>query len=115
MGLQWVRLDTQFASNPKLLELTALGKWRAAFTYVAALAYAGMHGTDGYLPGTCLPFIHATRREANELVRVGLWHTDKGGWAINGWNEFQVSDEAAIARSDKARKAAIKRWHGEDA
>lgn len=111
MGLPWVRLDTQFASNPKMLELTGKNRWRSAFVYVAALAYAGQHGTDGYLPEACLPFIHGTRKDADELVKAGLWHTDMGGWSINGWCEFQISDEAAKKRSDDARKAALKRWH----
>lgn len=111
MGLPWVRLDTQFASNPKMLELTGQGRWRAAFMYVSALAYAGAHGTDGYLPEACLPFIHGTRKDADELVKAGLWQTDMGGWSINGWSDFQISDEAAKKRSDDARKAALKRWH----
>jgi hypothetical protein len=112
MGLPWVRLDTQMPSNPKVLELTSAGKWRAAFVYVASLAYAGSHGTDGYIPDTCLPFIHASKQTAVELVKVGLWHQDVGGWSINGWADFQVCDEEAKARSDKARKAALKRWRG---
>lgn len=110
MGLPWVRLDTQFAFNPKMLELTGAGRWRPAFAYVAALAYCGQQGTDGYIPEACLPFIHATKKDADELVKVGLWHTDMGGWSINGWSEFQISDEAARARSEKAREAARKRW-----
>lgn len=112
MGLPWVRLDTQFPSNPKVLELTSQGRWRAAFVYIASLAYCGQHGTDGYIPEACLLFIHATKKDAEELVKVGLWHTDIGGWSINGWSEFQISDEAAKKRSDDARKAAMKRWHG---
>ena len=110
MGLPWVRLDTQFASNPKVLELTAAGRWRSAFVYVSALAYAGAHGTDGYLSQSALPFLHATKREAKELVEAGLWHEDVGGWQINGWDEFQISDDAAKDRRDRARKAAMKRW-----
>ena len=112
MGLPWVRLDTQFPSNPKVLELTSAGRWRAAFVYITGLAYAVQHGTDGYIPEFSLPFIHATKRDADELVKVGLWHTDMGGWSINGWSDFQISDEAAKKRSDDARKAAMKRWHG---
>lgn len=114
MGLPWVRLDTQFASNPKMLDLAAAGKWRSAFVYVASLGYAGAHGTDGYLPDTALGFIHATKSNAADLVKVGLWHEDVGGFAINGWDEFQITDEAAKKRSDKARKAALKRWRGSE-
>lgn len=111
MGLPWVRLDTSFASNPKLLELTTGNRWRSAFCYIAALAYAGAHGTDGYIPEAALVFLHATKREAKDLVAAGLWHSDVGGWQINGWDEFQVSDEAATARRERARKAALKRWN----
>lgn len=110
MGLPWVRLDTQFPSNPKVLELTRDGKWRAAFVYIAGLTYAGQHCTDGYIPETAMPFIHATRTTASELVKVGLWHPDVGGWRVNDWEEHQMLDETAKARSDHARKAAQDRW-----
>ena len=107
MGLPWVRLDTQFASNPKLLELTAAGRWRSAFVYVASLAYAGAHGTDGYISEAVLFLIHATKRDANDLVAAGLWVLSPGGWDINGWDEFQVSDEAARKRRERAQKGGI--------
>lgn len=107
MGLPWVRLDTQFPSNPKVLELAANKQYRAAFTYLCSLAYSGQHGTDGYLPETCLPFIHGGRAEANQLVAVGLWFPAPSGWAINGWDEFQVSDDAAKKRRERAQKGGI--------
>jgi hypothetical protein len=110
VGLPWVRLDTQFPSNPKVLELTAAKRWRAAFVYVASLAYAGSHGTDGYIPDNSLMFLHATKVEAAQLVEAGLWNPAPGGWEVNGWDEFQVSDEAAKRRRDRAQKGAAKRW-----
>ncbi len=114
MGLPWVRLDTQFASNPKILELASGKKWRAAFVYVASLTYSGQHGTDGYIPLTALPFIHATRNDASDLARVGLWNVAPGGWDINGWDEFQVSDEATKKRRERAQKGARARWDKEN-
>lgn len=104
MGLPWVRLDTQFASNPKMVELATAKRWRAAFAYVASLAYAGAHGTDGYIPETCLFLVHATKADADALVQVELWRPAPGGWDINGWDEFQVSDEAARKRRERAQK-----------
>lgn len=118
MGLPWVRLDTQFASNPKVLELAARKKWRASFVYVASLAYSGQHGTDGFIPTNALLFIHATRADAKELVDVGLWIITPGGWEINGWAEFQQSTEETRERRSKAEQASKKancvRWHGPD-
>jgi hypothetical protein len=113
MGLPWVRLDTSFAHNPKIMALCAAGKWRSAFVYVASLAYAGAHGTDGLIPEYCLPLIHATKQNGRDLVEAGLWVKDVGGWCINDWEEFQLCDQAAKDRSNKARRAALKRWHPE--
>jgi hypothetical protein len=107
MGLPWVRLDTQFASNPKIVALVAEKKHAAAFAYVCSLAYAGAHGTDGYIPTHCLYLVHATKRDADALVAAGLWVLSPGGWDINGWDEFQVSDEAAKRRRERAQKGGI--------
>lgn len=81
--------------------------------YIASLAYAGAHGSDGYLQDTALPYIHATKAEAESLVEVGLWKPAPGGWEINGWDEKQVSDEAAIKRRERAQKGAAKRWEND--
>ena len=42
MGLPWVRLDTQFASNPKILYLIEDKQWRSIVVWAAGLAYAGV-------------------------------------------------------------------------
>lgn len=110
MPLPWIRLDTQFPTNPKVLALVEDKKYRAAFTYISGLCYSGAHGTDGFLPELSLGFLHATRREATELVTVGLWQTLPGGWEINGWNEFQQSSEEAAKRKRDAKAAAHARW-----
>lgn len=107
MGLPWVRLDTQFASNPKIMDLVAAGKWRAAFAYVSSLAYCGSHGTDGFIQENSISLVHARKVEANDLVGVGLWKLAPGGWDVNGWDEFQVSDEAARKRRERAQKGGI--------
>ena len=50
---------------------------------------------------------NATKRDANDLVTAGLWLLSPGGWDINGWDEFQVSDEAARKRRERAQKGGI--------
>lgn len=107
MGLPWVRLDTSFHHNPKIMELVAANKWRAVTVYIAGIAHAGQHGTDGYIPESCLFLIHATKREANDLVNAGLWLMSPGGWDINGWDEFQISDDAARKRRERAQKGGL--------
>lgn len=110
MALPWVRLDTQFASNPKILELIAAKKHRAAFAWVCSLGYSGAHGTDGFLPTTCLPYVHATKKDAADLVEIRLWHEAVGGWEINDWSDFQQSSEESSQRKKRAQEAAAARW-----
>lgn len=112
MGLPWVRLDTQFSQNPKVLYLVEDKKFKAAFVYVAGLGYSGAHGTDGFIPGAALPLLHATKADAKALVDVGLWLHVPGGWEVNSWNEFQPSNDETQARKQRARDAAMQRWHG---
>jgi hypothetical protein len=114
MSLPWVRLDTQFATNPKVLNLIDAKNHAAIVAYVCSLGYSGAHGTDGYIPGSALPFIHGTRRHAQQLVAVGLWHDTVGGYQINDWDEYQRSSLEAIERREKAQRAAMARWHPDD-
>lgn len=110
MPLPWVRLDTQWPHNPKFLMLAEDKKWRAITVYMAGLGYSGAHGTRGFLPQLCLPVIHATRREASDLMEVGLWLPQPGGYDINGWCEFQPETDDSEARRNKAKLAAEARW-----
>lgn len=111
MALPWVRLDTAFPSNPKVLALVEDKQYRAICTYIGGLAYAGAHGTDGYLPKSSLPFLHGGTREAQKLVEVGLWIPHgSAGWDINGWSEFQPSTKETQDRRARAKAAAEVRW-----
>ena len=114
MSLPWVRLDTQFATNPKVLHLIDERNHVALVAYVCSLGYCGAHGTDGYIPRSALPFIHATKRHAQQLVDVGLWHDTVGGYQINDWEEYQRSSLETMERREKAQRAAMARWHPDD-
>jgi hypothetical protein len=110
MPLPWVRLDTAFPSNPKILHLVADKQWRAIVVYVGGLSYAGAHGTDGFIPSSALGFLHGSKRDAQILVETVLWIPCQGGWDINGWAEFQPSNEETQRRRERAKIAAEKRW-----
>lgn len=109
-GLSWVRVDTQFAMNPKILMLVEDKAHRAINLYVFGLGYCGAQGTDGFVPKGALRFLHATKRDADKLVEVGLWVPNPAGWDVNGWRDYQPSSEETQRRKDKARKAAEVRW-----
>ena len=111
MPLPWVRLDTTFPSNPKLLALLAeKDGHRAAFVYLCSLSHSGAHGTDGFISRESLTFIHGRQSDAERLVRHSFWKQESGGWLINGWLEFQESNADTQARRQRAQAAAQARW-----
>lgn len=111
MPLPWIRLDTSMPDNPKVLRLLAMKDGhRAAFVWCCSLAYSGKHGTDGLIESYALPRINGRQADAARLVEVGLWVVVDGGWAINGWDEFQESNEDTQKRRAKAQRAAAARW-----
>jgi hypothetical protein len=113
VSLPWVRLDTQFATNPKVLLLVEAKQHRALFVYCCALGYSGAHGTNGFIPKGALPFVHGTKRDADQLVSVGLWVPTPTGYDINDWADYQQTGQEMAARRTKAQAAAMARWHPE--
>ncbi len=112
MGLPWVRLDSAMPDNPKIVVLLGMKEGhRAAFVWCCGLAYAGKHGTDGFIQTEILPRINGRRSDADRLVDAGLWRHQPGGWLILGWDEFQMSNEETQARRVRAQAAAQARWH----
>jgi hypothetical protein len=111
MPLPWVRLDTAFPYNPKLLALLQeRDGHRAAFVYLCSLSHAGAHGSDGFVTVEALPFIHGRMADADRLVRHGFWRPQRGGWLINDWEEFQESNAETQERRKRAQAAAQARW-----
>lgn len=111
MTLPWVRLDTGFPQNPKILALVDGKRYKSALVYVSSLAYSGSQATDGFIPKAALTFIHGTRKNTVELVEVGLWVVDeRGGWSIPDWHDYQLSSSQVEARRASARRAANLRW-----
>lgn len=112
--MRWVRLDTAFPRNHKVLALLAQKEGhRALVVYVCGLSYSGEQGTDGFIPAEALPLLHGRVADARRLVEVQLWHAQVGGWVINGWHDFQPSTKEMQERSVRARSAAQVRWDRE--
>lgn len=116
MPLPWVRLDTAFPYNQKLLAmLSRKDGHRAAFVYICGLSVSGGQGSDGFLSAESLPFTHGRKADAALLVEFGFWVPRPGGWVINGWEEFQQSTEETQVRRKRAQAAAAMRWNGHEA
>lgn len=109
-GLSWVRLECSFPRNPKVLALVEAKAWRAIAVYIAGLSYSGEHGLDGFLPRSCLVYLHGSQRDAHQLEEVGLWHWAEGGWDIHDWHDYQPSSERVAKRREAAKRNAETRW-----
>lgn len=96
--------------NPKLLYLKEDKQYKTIVVHLEAMAYSGRHSLAGFVPKACLRIIGATITDANRLVASDLWAPAPGGWSINGWDEYQLSDEAAQKRRERAQKGAAARW-----
>jgi hypothetical protein len=110
-GLPWVRLDTSFPFNPKVQALVSEKEGhRALAVYCCGLSFAGLNGTDGFIPAHSLASIHGRQTDAKRLVEHHFWVPTKGGWDINGWAEKQPSTEEHQRRKQRAKDAAAERW-----
>lgn len=116
MGLPWIRLDTTMADNPKVLGLlTERDGHRAAFVWTCCMAYSGKHGTAGFIAREAMPFVHGRAADMRLLVSHGFLKESAGGWDVNGWAEFQLTDEDMEKRREKGRQMAAARWSKKEA
>ena len=110
MALPWFRVQTGWYMNPKVAELVSRGRHRSVVAYLSSVSFAVQQETDGHIATAVLPLIHASSKDATDLVSVGLWHETDGGWAINDYLEYQPSKADQKAYRDSRRIAACNRW-----
>lgn len=119
--MTWVRLDDGAPLHPKLL---AVGP-EAAWLWVAGLAYANRHVTNGAIPPQALPALYPSdhwprarlAKLAAALVAEGLWTArEGGGWEIHDYAQYQaeamrdaVDERRAWERERKAKQRATQK------
>jgi hypothetical protein len=117
MTLPWVRIDTDIPSHDKILALLndrSPRRWQAFAAYICAICWSADHDTDGRIPTTALPFIHATTGTAQLLVKYDLWHQEPPGWRIHNFALRQQTSRVTEGKRREAQRAACIRWHGPD-
>lgn len=100
--MAWVRLEDDFALNPKIVALSD-GAFRL---YVVTLCYANRFLTDGYVPEPVLSQLirGATKRITKELLASGVWTVTRGGYRIHDYEQYQPLRADVLARrADRAR------------
>lgn len=113
--MTWARFDDNYSDHPKIVAAGAL----AELLDMRAIIYCARYGTDGQLHATALPRISTgivkPLEKAAKLVDVGRWSPTGDGWEVLDFLDYNPSsadaEEAARARSEKAKRAAQARWH----
>lgn len=112
----YVKLDAEYAADPKVLRAGAM----AELLYIRSLALAKRRREDGHidavqLPGLCLGIPGKPERHVDSLVEAGLWSTNGDGWNISAWlkhNKSRVDiDEYARRKAEAGAKGAHNKWH----
>lgn len=129
MGLPWFRMDSNFHTHEKILDLIdkhGTKGQQAAFVYVAAIGHAQGHMDDdnplqnGLIRRGAIKFIHGTAAQARLLVEADLFVDDDEGWRIKNFNKRNgvgmaqqaIAEEIRIAQVEGGKKGADKRWNG---
>ena len=100
-GSQWVRLDVDYLTNPKMLAVGTDG----VLLHLATILWCADHETDGRVPKSALPVLGALAgvkspaRVANRLADAGLYVANGDGWHLHDFERMNGSEsEAEIQR-----------------
>lgn len=100
-------IDDKFPEHPKAVAAGGDACW----LWLCAYGYVNRNNTEGYVPKELLPRLSdrkAPTKLAKLLVEVGLWE-DKGDSYF--MHDYETWNAGALARKEKARRAANKRWN----
>ena len=111
------QVDVTFYTHAKFRTagLDGQGLW------LAGLAYARQHETDGVVPEIALPLFGARRvvdTALRKLIDIGLWRKIEGGYVIDKYAEkgnqtrAQIAAAREAARQRKEKSRASGRGHG---
>lgn len=110
--MPWFKVDDQFWSHPKVVELSA----DAVALWVRAGSYAAQHLTDGIVTYGIVRMLGADRDAATELTNACLWDQRDGRtWVFHDWEDYQpdavVSKDRRQKKQDASALGNHDRWH----
>jgi hypothetical protein len=96
-GTRWVKIDTSYLRNPKVLAVSA----DAVLLHLASILWTADQLTDGNIPAHALADLaHMARipartapRRADELVKAVLWEGNGTGWHLH---DFEAMNRQAL-------------------
>lgn len=111
--MAWAKVDDKLFSHPKWLSTPKGGK----ALWVSALSWCAGQGTDGVVPAHVLTLLGGTKRDANDLVRSGLWEKsdEDSSYRFHDWVDYQPDSASQAAKrraeSDGGKRGMHTRWH----
>jgi len=111
--MPWFRLEDSFDTHPKVI---AAGN-EAIGLFIRCGTYSARHLTDGFVPKDVVAIYSAGNASlAATLVRVGLWHRERTGYAIHDYLEYNPSKDAVdgerVAKAERQRRWREKARNG---
>lgn len=98
--MAWARIDDSIIDHPKILEAGE----DARDLFVIAIVWCNKHLTDGRIPKAALGVLSQKRtaqKNAEALVRVGLWRDEGDHWQVHDYLDWNPS-RADVERQRKA-------------
>lgn len=107
--MPWVYLDDKFDQHPKVVQAGSDAGWM----FVAGLCWVNRNLTEGRIPASAVRLLTDKRPAPliERLVDVGLWERQHDGSYLV--HDYAYWNRTAKAMSEKARKAAERRWENE--
>lgn len=120
--MPWFRVNDEFADHPKLVSLGDGDHYESAVAlWLICGVWCAKHLTDGFVPAgrVVRSGIAKAPAAALELVRVGLWTVEEGGYRFHDWTVYQPTREEVLEKraqeSERQRAAREKKSRGSPA
>lgn len=121
-GRTWIKVDTEFLLGSGAGDKAGDSKYPRAqivASYLALIAYSRRRLTDGFLPRAEAPKVISrvldlttddAKLIADDLALIGLLKTDRWGWRIPDYAEWQQTKADVKALTERQSANARRRW-----
>lgn len=112
--MAWFRVDDQFGSNPKVMQIPRQVRKECLGLWLLAGVWSAQHLTDGRVPEYMLEELGTDMSHRDRLVTVGLWSETGDGIAFNDWGDYQPSRAEVMAKRE-AERVRKEQWRAKKA
>ena len=114
-GTRWVKLDTMYLDNPKIIGLHP----QAVLLHLGSILWTAEHLTDGHIPDRAVTALGQkaditprwVRRRVGSLVEHHLWLPVEDGWHVH---DFEIMNPQATRKKVEAQRTAWRLAKGYD-